>query len=86
LEGYLFGRLLEHLCWDIKNGFDPTFLAQFAAAGKKAGTQPKPNSCCFDLLDSLIALGGLLGLVVVVSQLFGIPILVLWVGLEISIY
>jgi len=43
--------------------------------------QPKPNSTVVDWLDSLIVPGGLL-LVAAVSQLFGIPILVLWVELE----
>jgi hypothetical protein len=49
-------------------------------AGKRQA-QPKPNSTVVDWLDSLIVPGGLL-LVAAVSQLFGIPILVLWVELE----
>jgi hypothetical protein len=53
-----------------------SILAQFAEAGKKAQQSLTP---AVDWLDTSIGRGGL---VLVVSHLFAIPILVLWVGLE----
>jgi hypothetical protein len=55
-----------------QNGFGPEFLHSFLRLVK--GTA-KPK----DWLDSLIGPGGLL---LVVSHLFAVPVLVLWLGLE----
>ncbi len=57
------------------HGFGPAILHRMLRPVK--GTA-KPNICC-DLPDSLIGPGGLL---LVVSHLFAVPLLVLWVGLE----
>jgi len=57
------------------HGFGPAFLHRMLKLVK--GTS-KPNICC-DLPYSLIRQGGLL---LVVSRLFAVPLLFLWVGLE----
>jgi hypothetical protein len=62
--------------FDSAKWFWPSIFAQFPEASKR---HSKAFTPAVDWLDGLIGQGGLL---LVVSHLFAVPILVLWVGLE----